>query len=154
MSKIIEILLKEREDILNRIEEVTAPLKAELNKADAALICLGYKFDEKQIDKASYKTSILKSKNPTIKDRVRQALKTAYPEGAHYSDILDYINHEWPHLPVKRTSLSPQLTRLRKKEIIYLDEDKGIWHLAKSKEAKTSSAPEGAEKGDETCTLI
>ena len=87
---------------------------------------------------------------PTIKERVSKALSDEYPEGAHYSAILDYLNKHWPDLPVKRTSLSPQLTRLRKKDrLIELDEDKGIWRLVDSSKhrPKTTEAPQGASEG-------
>ncbi|MCB1651278.1 MAG: hypothetical protein KDI46_04420 [Alphaproteobacteria bacterium] len=136
MSKIIEILLKEREEILKCIEEATAPYKDELNKADAALMILGHKFDSQKSQETLNKPVL---KNPTIKERVTQALTERYPNGAHYSAILDYINETWPHLPVKRTSLSPQLTRLRNK-VIKLDEEKGVWHLIKDQEPQKNSA--------------
>lgn len=149
MSKIIEMLLKEREEILKQIEDATAPFKDELNKANCALIVLGYKFDTPPAN-VSIVAKPEALKNPTIKERVTQALTERYPEGAHYSAILEYINQTWPHLPVRRTSLSPQLTRLRNKAI-WLDEEKGIWHLMKNQEAKTSSAPaREAENRDET----
>lgn len=152
MSKIIEILLKEREEILKQIENATAPFKDELNKADCALIVLGHKFDSPTV-KASTITKHEALKNPTIKERVTQALTVRYPEGAHYSAILEYINQAWPHLPVKRTSLSPQLTRLRNKTI-RLDEDKGIWHLIKQ-EAKNSSTSTGeVESNDVNASLF
>ena len=151
MSSVIELLLKKREEIKSELEKVTASLRAELIQAESALIVLGHKFDNPFIG-TSNTIGVPNIKNPTIKQRVTQALTERYPEGAHYSAILDYINQTWPHLPVKRTSLSPQLTRLRNK-VIELDEDKGIWHLIKQ-EAENSSTSTREVESDVQESLV
>lgn len=146
MNTYIAMILQDKKDIEREIEAVLAPYRKRLDEADKALAALGYKEDEGHPVQKNSPTleDLARRKGPTIKQRVEQALSDGHPNGAYYSDILEYINTNWPHLQVKRTSLSPQLTRLRQANVIELDEDKGIWFLVEKQEPKKN---EGSSVG-------
>ena len=137
MNSYIEMILRDKKETEQKMEAAMAPYRKKLQEADEALKKLGYK-DGSFVINTKTMADLDKL---TIKQRVTKALTEQYPDGAHYSDILTYINENWPHLPVKRTSLSPQLTRLRRRHVIRLDEDKSIWHLVANQEATNESTP-------------
>jgi hypothetical protein len=83
-----------------------------------------------------------KNRELTFKDKIKITLSEEFPNGASSRDILDYCNETWPDCIIKRSSISPQLSRLKSEEIIVLDD--GIWRLASEKE----EAPEGASVFD------
>ena len=64
----------------------------------------------------------------TIKEMILEVLRQIEPRGATALEILDLIRAQWkPDL--ERTTLSPQLTRLRKRNEIH--NDRGVWKLGK-----------------------
>lgn len=81
---------------------------------------------------------INKSRELTFKDKIKITLSDEFPDGAVSRDILDYCNKTWPEFKIKRSSLSPQLSRLKSEGVIILDDN--IWRLASEK----GTAPEGA----------
>lgn len=63
----------------------------------------------------------------TIKDMIRSVL-ARNPEGGTSDQIINWI-HQAHDIEVARTSLSPQLSRLKADEEVELDDDLGIWSL-------------------------
>ena len=74
---------------------------------------------------------------PTIKEGVIQLLDEVYPMGLTALEILDRLNRRWWRGGLKRTSLSPQITRLKKDEKVV--SERGTWKVAKN------NAPEDDE---------
>lgn len=66
---------------------------------------------------------------PTIKEGVLQLLKEASPMGLTALEILDRLNRRWWLGELKRTSLSPQITRLKKDGKVVPEH--GTWKLPK-----------------------
>jgi hypothetical protein len=64
----------------------------------------------------------------TMKDLVRRALRERFPEGAKAAELVELFNREWGRPDVIRSSLSPQLSRLKKDGEVTLDGE--IWKLA------------------------
>lgn len=144
MNHYIAMILKDKQKIQKDMAEAMSiaslPYLQLLSDADKALAALGYTdANQSPLDLFGEKNDL--TKTPTIKQRVTQALREQYPDGAHYSNILEYINTKWPHAKVERTSLSPQLTRLRKNDkVIDLDEKKKIWYLVENQSIKNEKA--------------
>ncbi len=73
---------------------------------------------------------------PTIKEGVIQLLEETYPMGLTTLEILDRLNRRWWRGELRRTSLSPQISRLKKDgEVV---SEQGTWKLLKE-----SAPPEG-----------
>ncbi len=70
-------------------------------------------------------------KEPTFKEKVKEALNEKYHDGASALQLLEYINTKWT-TQVIRSSLSPQLSRLKKEDVLDLKD--GIWVLKDKKE--------------------
>ncbi len=68
----------------------------------------------------------------SIKRTVADLLDEMHPHGLTAPEILDEIHVRW-NIDVKRTSLSPQLTRLKNDGEIY--SDKGVWKRLEETEA-------------------
>jgi hypothetical protein len=66
---------------------------------------------------------------PTIKECVIQLLEEACPHGLTALEILDRLNRRWWRGQLKRTSLSPQITRLKKDKKVVSEH--GTWKLQK-----------------------
>lgn len=79
---------------------------------------------------------------PIFKEKVKVALKDKYIDGATANEILAYVNAHWKR-QIERSSLSPQLSRLKKEGFITLKNN--IWKLTEK-----NSAPEGADNGATT----
>ena len=79
-------------------------------------------------------TAVLIAK-PTIKESVIQLLEEAYPMGLTTLEILDRVNRRWWRGELRRTSLSPQISRLKKDGMIVSEQ--GTWKLLKE-----SASPE------------
>ncbi len=75
----------------------------------------------------------------TIKEMVIEVLKEA-PEGLEANDIIDRINLFYGK-KIQRTSLSPQLTRLKRDEKIQLNEN--LWKLWCAENKSPQDEPEG-----------
>lgn len=77
----------------------------------------------------------------TIKEMVIALLEEAWPQGRTALQILDAINQRWnPTLP--RTSLSPQLTRLKIDKLIR--NERGVWKVVRNSEQEGSPNETGA----------
>ncbi len=127
MSNIEEKLKQELQIISNKIKD----LDSEKKKIKAALDAVRGFSD-------SFDATVKRqSSDMTFKDKIKIALSEKFTEGAISNDILDYCNERWPEYPIKRSSLSPQLSRLKVDGVIDLADKK--WVLKeKSSEASTS----------------
>lgn len=77
------------------------------------------------------------SARPTIQDGVLQLLEEVYPMGLTALEILDRLNRRWWRGELKRTSLSPQITRLKKNR--KLVSERGTWRVTKIHSAEATS---------------
>jgi hypothetical protein len=88
----------------------------------------------------------------TIKEMVVQALGEHFPSGATANQLLDYFRLEWGRKEM-RTSLSPQLSRLKDSGIITLRGK--VWHLAPNENGPPEGDPEtdevSASSDDNSC---
>jgi hypothetical protein len=127
MSSIEEKLKQELQIISNKIKD----LESEKKKIKAALDAVRGFSD-------SFDAPVKRqSSDMTFKDKIEIALSEKFTEGAISNDILDYCNERWPEYPIKRSSLSPQLSRLKVDGVIDLVDKK--WVLKeKPSEASTS----------------
>lgn len=83
----------------------------------------------------------------TIKDMVLKQLNEEYPGGLTALEILDRIQKRWKPV-LERTSLSPQLTRLRASGSIQNDKHK--WYLVTHTEKENPNAsPDDAGEASE-----
>lgn len=76
------------------------------------------------------------SKQPTIKDMVRDVL-TGFPQGLDANDIINVVRDRFG-VDVPRSSMSPQLSRLKSEGVIELDGK--LWRLPQKTEAPNGSA--------------
>lgn len=77
----------------------------------------------------------------TIKQQVITILDEMYPAGLTALEILDRINKRW-NAHLERTTLSPQLTRLKRDRAIKNDKTK--WYLVVQDNSAPSVSPDGA----------
>lgn len=70
-----------------------------------------------------------KAELKTIKDRIREII-VAKPEGMTSNEILERLQRDSPSLT--RTSLSPQLSRLKADGVLVRDDATGRWQLAQA----------------------
>ncbi len=82
----------------------------------------------------------VQSVRPTIKEGIIQLLEEVYPMGLTALEILDRLNRRWWRGGLKRTSLSPQITRLKKDKKVV--SERGTWKVAKK------TAPEDDEPSE------
>lgn len=78
---------------------------------------------------------------PTIKKAIVQVLEEVYPMGLTALEILDRLNRRWWRGDLKRTSLSPQITRLKNDEKVV--NERGSWKAVKEN-APEAGKPSGA----------
>lgn len=87
----------------------------------------------------------------TFKQLTVKALQEHYGNGATASQLLDFFKHKWGRNDVVRTSLSPQLTRLKREGKIRLEGK--VWHLVQNENeprgenAGGSDAPSASVSG-------
>jgi hypothetical protein len=70
----------------------------------------------------------------TIKQLVRKALTEQFERGATSNELLDFFSDAWGRLDVVRTSLSPQLSRLKQDGEILLIGQKWVLPTAQNRE--------------------
>ena len=70
----------------------------------------------------------------TMKQLVRKALDEHFTNGATAIELLDFFRNAWGRHDIVRTSLSPQLSRLKRDKVIELDGY--VWQLAGSSHEK------------------
>lgn len=63
----------------------------------------------------------------TIKDLVKKAMVEHFPNGATAAELLDLFWNVWGRTDIERTSLSPQLSRLRNENILFREGH--MWRL-------------------------
>jgi hypothetical protein len=133
-----QLLLKRR----NEIKHIINGLMMERRGIDAALAAYGGVLSLPS-ESAPKNEKPSKFSNPykdglTIKAIVQRALNSEFLSGATALELLDYINKHRDE-PLLRSSLSPQLSRLKHEQVIDLTAD-GIWVLTRKgvPEAATS----------------
>jgi chromosome segregation ATPase len=115
MSRLQEYLEKRRAEIrqeMGPLEASAADLRGKLGAVDTKLRTMTKEINE--IEKALQaiaKKDKLQTKI-TIKEAILQILATA-PNGMHATEILTTLNDRFFDTMLRRTSLSPQLTRLK-----------------------------------------
>lgn len=151
---------KELSKRISAIQMQLAPLEKELADARRALQALS-KAEEAvapppQAEHPASGSETQKPSSPyerlTMKELVMKALHEQFPHGADAQALLGFFAHAWGRNDIIRSSLSPQLTRLKREGKIRLDRRK--WFLVQSvdkEKAPTGEAPEGAfEAGQES----
>ena len=73
-------------------------------------------------------TGISPYRQHTIKQLVRKALAEHFPSGATANDLIDFFAKAWGRDDISRTSLSPQLSRLKSEGAISVH--RRVWKLA------------------------
>ena len=142
-------------DVLEYIRRRRAELRMELQELDIAERIYQQSREEGEpatappspITAAAAQWKMTDTNRPkTIKGMVLQVLDEIYPDGLTALEILDQIKVRWK-ADLERTTLSPQLTRLKKKDKSIKNE-MGKWFLVVenqphfSLEAKNDAPPE------------
>jgi hypothetical protein len=144
---------------LKELRDQIIPLERELmevRRARGALTLSYYGPEQTQIDFAApgEQTSVKasassgKPQSPylalTIKNLVRKALSEQFERGATANQLLEFFENAWGRGDIARTSLSPQLSRLKRDGQIVLRGQ--IWSLSSSREA--ADQPDGKAATD------
>jgi hypothetical protein len=80
----------------------------------------------------------------TIKQLVRKALSEQFERGATANELLDFFSDAWGRSDVLRTSLSPQLSRLKQEGAIILIGQKWSLPTAQNRNVEQAPSPEKA----------
>lgn len=145
MSKLRDMLIERQAELEEQISKLRAqlvPLEEELdetklarNAVEARVVLLpanGNASSARSVNYFSQLPSGWPFRNWTMKQMVRKALEDDYPEGATARQLLDLFHKEWGRTDIIRSSLSPQLSRLKAEGEIWR---KGlIWRLIDSAE--------------------
>jgi len=117
----LRLLRDRRSELQERLDELRArigPVEFELKQIDAAIVLMtSVRATGAEASRNSV-AHITRLRNPgvehlTIKELVLKALDEHLPNGATSQDFLEVFAREWGRNDIKRTSLSPQLTRLK-----------------------------------------
>lgn len=81
----------------------------------------------------------------TMKQLVKKALDEHFTNGATANELLDFFRDAWGRNDIVRTSLSPQLSRLKREGVTTLRGMK--WHLAAAGDLYENEAPNGGAAG-------
>ena len=141
-SPTLKMLRQRRSELEERKAELKAqigPVDAEMAEVDAAIRAItGQKIMPTGAEGSARSVAHYRRKaHPnvqqlTFKQMVVKALSEYFKNGATANELLDFFKMEWGR-EVMRTSLSPQLSRLKNENIINL---KGkVWHLSTSANA-------------------
>tara|TARA_Y100000588_G_scaffold324806_1_gene358178 strand:+ start:179 stop:742 length:564 start_codon:yes stop_codon:yes gene_type:complete len=135
----LRILRARRADLWSRLEDARAQIKAQ--EAEIKQIDLGIKaMEAENIMPITGVDASLRSvahharqahpdiQKMTLKQLVVKALKEHFQNGATANQLLDLFERKWGR-QIMRTSLSPQLSRLKNDNIIELEGK--TWHLSK-----------------------
>lgn len=127
------VLLRERADVAARLEV----LEAELHEIDVALEAIGGTPGLLRIAAGlgGADTSI---KGQTLKQLTVRALQDHFPGGASAAQLLDVFRNAYGR-EVERSSLSPQLSRLKEAGVIDLDGNR-LWRLVPKNNGPAASA--------------
>lgn len=83
------------------------------------------------------------AKRLTMKQLILQALGEHLTHGATANELLDFFATHWGRTEIMRTSLSPQLSRLKEEGKIELRGK--VWTLARNENGAPEGAPEAGE---------
>lgn len=161
-SEALRLLQKRRVELMNEIisirlsiEDQLRPLEAEVDQIERGIKAMtGGKIAPTGADASkSAVAHFARKNNPnyqamTIKQLVVVALKEHLVSGATANQMLDFFGHRWGRDNISRTSLSPQLSRLKGEGIIQLRGK--VWHLV----SKENGAPKGAPETREAATSL
>lgn len=82
----------------------------------------------------------------TMKELTVKALRERFPHGASAQTLLQFFQQAWERSDVRRSSLSPQLTRLKDERIIYRVGK--IWHLVSDEKGPDEPSEPDPSVGD------
>lgn len=117
----LRYMRKRRAELQERLDELRAqigPIEFELKQADAAIALMT---DVKPSGAEASRNAVAhftRQQNPqaehlTIKELVLKVLAEHLPNGATSQQFLEVFAQKWGRTDIRRTSLSPQLTRLK-----------------------------------------
>ena len=133
-------MLAAMDDFLNYVKHRKVALKKELAELESAERIYRQSGVGSGGPTLPFASGLLATR-PTIKEGVVQLLEEIYPIGLTALEVLDRLNRRWWQGKLKRTSLSPQITRLKKDGKIV--NERGTWKIA----SKTAIFP-GVSKID------
>jgi hypothetical protein len=81
----------------------------------------------------------------TMKQLVELALREHFPNGATANQLIDFFHNAWGRPDVVRSSLSPQLSRLKSEGRVDL-KNGSVWVLLENKEAPAGGASESSSQ--------
>lgn len=151
LREFLSVRRAELEKTLAALDEQRSPLLAELFEIEAAEKALA----PDGLPNTDAAEEADKPANPTakrsreirpgsIKDKVMAVLRNR-PMGADANEILELIANQFGEA-IERTSLSPQLSRLKKEEWLVLDGN--VWRVADKNEAPDVGASGASEVGE------
>ena len=136
-SPTLKMLRQRRSQLEERKAELKAqlgPVEAEMAEVDAAMRAItGHKIAPTGAEGSARSVAHYRRKahpsiqEMTFKQMVVKALSEYFKNGATANELLDFFKEEWGR-EIMRTSLSPQLSRLKNDNIIRLEGK--IWHLS------------------------
>ncbi len=128
MTDFLEYIRHRRARILKELKELEAAERVFLKSGARAITNQG------QLSLPSKQRA-----KPQIQQSVLMVLEEVAPDGLTALEILNRLNSVWWGGNLKRTSLSPQLSRLRKQKKI--DNVRGVWKL--TYETTPTEEPDG-----------
>ena len=131
-----ELLARRKAEIRNLIKD----LQVESRAIDAALNAIGNAMSLNQESASQTKKRVRLYNGETIKDIVLKGLSNEFPNGATALELLDYINSYRPDNPLERSSLSPQLSRLKHIDKVIDSNSDNIWFLVGNSSASEVTA--------------
>lgn len=137
MSKIAQMMDKREREIIQHLEKLYSeviPLESELGDIRRAKIAM----EDKDYDPRAPRLPAVNAqeefplvltayKNLTMKELTLKALSEQFKEGATALQLIAFFKNVWGRSDVRRSSLSPQLTRLQKENRI--SRHGRTWHL-------------------------
>ena len=151
--------LGNRAEVLQKTLEVyrakIQPLEAELADVRRALNVL--RGDHRRSVQSTVASVLTHRSSPyhrmTLKSLIKKALREQFPRGATANELVDFFENAWDR-EVQRTSLSPQLSRLKDEGVVVLEDTR--WTLVKhqtvqpEKEMSTRTIRIGSTKHSQT----
>jgi hypothetical protein len=132
VTETLIILQRNLLDEIERLQERLVPLERELANARRAIAAIAKE------EAAASKTAAIPAAPPptlnspyahlTMKELAVKALREQFPNGATAAELLDHFVGAWNRHDVVRSSLSPQLSRLKTEGEIKL-ENGNVWVL-------------------------
>jgi hypothetical protein len=164
MARTVRDILAEYEaDLEKRLKGLRAqiiPLErelAEVKRARGAVSLVDYGFEQPQLSFAANSeagtnasaerigSNVAPAKSPyarlTIKKLVMKALEEQFERGATAHELLEFFANGYGRPDVVRTSLSPQLSRLKRDRKIILIDQKWSLPTAQNRESNQQSSP-------------